>query len=1018
MAFTRRRYFGFLLSVGAIVLAAIAAPYGPKQAYAASEDIAEIFLKAETIPDREKAIELWQTLLANPDIKNGEAGPVFAARNIKAAILEDYLRLYFKERDIDHLEKAKAFISTSYAENSHKAWGYLHIIATLVNDESFSNDTKARRFAILLIDDTQAATQSISNAEDKEKLYYGLGITLSRMNENTPAFGANELMLVHDYALRISDSKSRAQIMRRLALAGKNTPGVYPKSYAPLYDLLNNKDAPDNTALMKLHAQALQNDQFDLALASLSMIKKKKERTEALSKFFQDNFKKQDIARARRIAEAIDQESRAVDVWSELGGHYLIEGYPTQSAEAYKKAEAFAAQIEKPASRKKAQKLIADRKERDQKKAQKKSENSGNSDHDRAKQSLKSFENEGIVAAVDIAKSIKDPIVRTVTFRRLAEEQTKLNDKYGIVSASKTETKDPYILKNAGNILPPPDNQTIENFESEIAKKMNSDRSSVDFFMGLPSSIGKTITHDPLVSRLTANGDTVRGLVPLPTPAQFSRSYYENDIFNGKFYEVFGNAGFTQRQKTSAPEAIIIQSGVADIPALYDYLKDAGQDDAMARDGKTYLLRRPIVIGPKAALIITKTDVDTLRLSTEFGAYIVIVGKLYMSDTKLIGWSETNNAPMWAEYKDKRNFRPFFTAWSQSEIYIGSSEIVALGYGNGKSYGLAMSAGPSNWFKFGNDKYKNRPTGMMVDNSIRNCLYGYYSYEADDVILSGNEYVDNIVYGIDPHDRSHRLAIGYNTAYATQKKHGIIISREVNDSIIFGNLTFENKGTGIMLDRDSNGTLVYGNTSFHNAQDGFTAFESDCAVIAANNIFENKSSGFRLRNSYNLALFHNDIAHNKAAAILAYEDNLKINPAHKHRDFPLDPYDEFTTVTAVGNRIEKNGGGLGVEMIGGLFLKENEFIDQSPRILRGAFFKGKADMLFRYDQEKQGVLAAASCPSLAEPLYVQGCKYRDDGTMRGDGMDLITERVKTSACAQSITSEKKPYIEVDDETEE
>jgi parallel beta-helix repeat protein len=644
----------------------------------------------------------------------------------------------------------------------------------------------------------------------------------------------------------------------------------------------------------------------------------------------------------------------------------------------------------------------------------KKSEKIDGADRKLADQALKVFAQDGIAAAVGVARQIKDPIFRAKTFRRLAEDQTKLNDKYNILDAQTG-----WVVVSGAKSLPEPlPIEKIQAFENAVAEKNNADPMGKVVQDALPSPIGERIEVDPLVARLKADGDTVRAAVPLPGQGRIARAYYENNLYNSKFYEVAGNAGFADWQKSGAPEAIVIENGIVDLPTIYDAMRNDGLDDYIVRDGKTYYLRRPLVVGPKAALVVTGDDVEAVKMSTQSGAYIVVVGKLYFSDSKLIGWNDEKSEPMWAEYKDKRQFRPYLTSWSQSEMHIGNSEIVAIGYGNGKSYGISLSAGPNIWFKFGNDPHFQRPKATIVDNSIRNTLYGFYSYEADDVVLSGNEYIDNIVYGVDPHDRSHRLAIGYNTAYDTHKKHGIIISREVADSIIFGNLTFDNKGTGIMLDRDSNGTFVYGNTSFHNKQDGLTLFESDCEIVAANNIFENHGSGFRIRNSYNIGLFYNDLSRNGAAGVSAYDATLKGNPAHKTRDFDLDPYDEFTAIAAIGNKMEANNIGLGVEAIDGIFLKKNTFIDQSPKVLRGAMFRENPELLFRYDQKGNGVSVNATCPALAAPLYVQECKYRKDGTLAGDGLDYLIGRVKASACAKSTTTVKHvPHSEEDDAEE-
>ncbi len=54
--------------------------------------------------------------------------------------------------------------------------------------------------------------------------------------------------------------------------------------------------------------------------------------------------------------------------------------------------------------------------------------------------------------------------------------------------------------------------------------------------------------------------------------------------------------------------------------------------------------------------------------------------------------------------------------------------------------------------------------------------------ERDTLAVVGNEFRDSVIYGIDPHDRSRHLNMSLNATYGTHKKHGIIISREVNDS--------------------------------------------------------------------------------------------------------------------------------------------------------------------------------------------------------------------------------------------
>ena len=159
--------------------------------------------------------------------------------------------------------------------------------------------------------------------------------------------------------------------------------------------------------------------------------------------------------------------------------------------------------------------------------------------------------------------------------------------------------------------------------------------------------------------------------------------------------------------------------------------------------------------------------------------------------------------------------------------------------------------------------------------------------------------------GVDPHDRSRWLTIAYNTAYGTVRKHGIIISREVNYSTIFGNLSFDNQGSGLMIDRLSSGGMVYANTAFHNNQDGMTIFESSCKLVASNRFMENNRAGLKVRNSTDVGVFYNVIKDNRLAGVEGYISDLSTSKAQISRDFDLDPYSNIVALSMVGNWIEK-----------------------------------------------------------------------------------------------------------------
>ncbi len=336
-------------------------------------------------------------------------------------------------------------------------------------------------------------------------------------------------------------------------------------------------------------------------------------------------------------------------------------------------------------------------------------------------------------------------------------------------------------------------------------------------------------------------------------------------------------------QKRIHPRAIVIRSGNYTIPGLYMALQRTDAPDAIVRKGETYTLRMPLLVASKASLTVSGKDVGELRLSKDRGVFIASSGNLFFIRTKVSGWNEKEKKPSW--FKDKHDFRPFITAWSGGKLYAAKTTVRSLGYLKGKAYGFSYSTCVACLKK---NLDLPRPTGEIVESRFSDMYYGFYSYEADDVAIVRNVYADNIVYGIDPHDRSNRLIIAENEAYGTKKKHGIIGSREVKHSWIFNNYTHDNHGSGIMLDRTSSHNIVANNVSTRNGADGITFFESEDNLSYNNTVLNNGRTGIRARNSWNIRLQGDQIAGNGGPAVHVY--TARLEEKEKHRDFELDPY--------------------------------------------------------------------------------------------------------------------------------
>lgn len=344
------------------------------------------------------------------------------------------------------------------------------------------------------------------------------------------------------------------------------------------------------------------------------------------------------------------------------------------------------------------------------------------------------------------------------------------------------------------------------------------------------------------------------------------------------------------------PQAIFIEDGYM---TLQELAKKVPKQYLSETSPGVYLARLPIVVGKNGILEVDKKTTE-LRLSQDAGAFLVNDNLLFMSDTKLTGWSEKANGP--STFKAPKEFRPFLLSWGGTQTYMFNTKVASLGYNNSKSYGISISQYTPNMKAQMN---RAEPTGWIVNSEFSDMWYGFYCYETRDFVVKGSTYHDNIIYGIDPHDRSHGLIIAENTVYGTKKKHGIIVSREVNDSFIINNKTYDNHLSGIVLDRNSVNNLVAYNEIYRNHTDGITLYESADNLLWGNRVFANKRHGIRVRNSTNIKLYDNLAIGNGLMGVYGHIKDL----SDTDRDIKLDPFDAEVSLVLVGGELTSNGSG-------------------------------------------------------------------------------------------------------------
>ncbi len=585
---------------------------------------------------------------------------------------------------------------------------------------------------------------------------------------------------------------------------------------------------------------------------------------------------------------------------------------------------------------------------------------------------------DGIILAAELIRSIADDRIRVAAFRRLAEKQA--------ASLSKPVEEATEVADTTAS-LPRAD-------EAELGPEQRTRRGLV---LAKAESEPAAPVKVPLPAHFAKAAD-IRGMVPWPGGADAGVTFANYNLYISKFLDE-GPTGSTRIEQAvryqgiPSPRLIVVQNGVTTLGMLARQLQGTPDQNMISVDGDVLTLRAPVFVAPGATLILSRLDVPTYRLSTEAGAFIASAGELHVVDADVIGYSERAGQPAWSDKSKTHIFRPFLLSWGDGRMNVASSVLVALGYENSKSFGLSYSSGP---IRVSELRDQAHATGYVVDNVFRNSHFGFYSYEAESIHIIGNEYVDNVVYGLDPHDRTRKLTIAYNTTYGTMMKHGIIISREVDESWIVGNLAFDNVGSGIMLDRDSANNVVHANSSFQNMQDGITLFESSCNLMTSNQLLANKRDGLKIRNSFDIGIYGNRIERNGSAGVSAYVANLLDTKSGDTRDFKLDPYAPVTSASLRRNRFYANGVGINAQGASGLTLFSNRFVKQSRRLF-GGDLRGLEGLVLQAASQTDTLVASTCRP--ARPVIA--CHLRDQGYFEGSADVHIFDPNASSDCTST-----------------
>jgi parallel beta-helix repeat protein len=240
-----------------------------------------------------------------------------------------------------------------------------------------------------------------------------------------------------------------------------------------------------------------------------------------------------------------------------------------------------------------------------------------------------------------------------------------------------------------------------------------------------------------------------------------------------------------------------------------------------------WLLGADLSVLAGASLQIAAPDVRWLKListSERFVSVQALGGRLDIAGSCVTSWDDAQSHVD----LDHSDGRSFLLARDGAQLTVARAEVRHLGHGAVESYGLSWrTAGTS---------------GSITDSIVSHLYYGLYTHQVSGLQVLGNEFHDNVLYGIDPHTGSTDLRIEGNSVH-DNGKHGIILAEDCTDSVIRDNVVYRNAHHGIVLYLRSDRNVVEGNETFANTAQGINVNESGANTLRGNQVYDNGEAG-------------------------------------------------------------------------------------------------------------------------------------------------------------------------------
>jgi mannuronan 5-epimerase len=295
-----------------------------------------------------------------------------------------------------------------------------------------------------------------------------------------------------------------------------------------------------------------------------------------------------------------------------------------------------------------------------------------------------------------------------------------------------------------------------------------------------------------------------------------------------------------QVQFTDASTACVgYQSGVNTITitcdaSFLDVVQAINDPEILEQEeqGGQYILKANLEVADGVNFEMTSSGdgLQYLKIAGENG--IIVHGRILINGVIITSWDVSNEEVIQQDMNG--TIRRGYVQFAASE----GSQII------NSEFGYLGDIEPG---RRGFDLFGEGPSHDMVirGSKFHDMWFAFYSREAYNITVDGNEYYNNIKYALDPHTITHDMIIINNWLH--DNPIGAICSDRCYDILIEGNLVEDTTDIGIFFSRNMTDSIARNNHVI-NARVGILVSESPNNQIYNNTIEEATAQGIRLLN--------------------------------------------------------------------------------------------------------------------------------------------------------------------------